>query len=468
MTSAAEESTLSFPLLHDTLQFFENSGAEVMGNFSDDDDDDDDDDDGEDEESSSSSSKHGDDDEKDSSRAPPLAAPGKFGRRAESEDWSAEELEVKEEVLGGLSAMARSTLEGDDLLMVRLTRGYWTYEPRVDILREVCEEVAAWRRKWGSPEMLLRGPLSCDSDRLFHRKVWPSYVTGSDQYGHLVVLERFSTLKWEAMAHFEIEDLLKLRVQALDALQREVKRRSTDVDFPRVYKTIFIIDVGGATFSNLMNAKVLEFAKQYARVTEKMYADGAWTNLVVNAPAVARAAWKIVERVVDEETRDIVAFAPVGNACVAALRDLGVPDEAVPKYLGGKANLNLLVADLIEKEWPRSSSKAIAGKSKRGKRSLLSPEKTVGSVSAKWTAQAEQRKKEEEKVSSEKKKHNSLCAKLVRILATIWHFYEAFARVFIYTLFAILRLFLPRQQQQQQQGTREQQQQENHHHHHDD
>ena len=84
----------------------------------------------------------------------------------------------------------------------------------------------------------------------------------------------------------DCEHLVRLRVQALEALQRESARASARCG-SRVYKVVFIIDVEATSYS-LFKSNVMAFARRYAAVTETMYADAVWTNLVVNAPSVAR------------------------------------------------------------------------------------------------------------------------------------------------------------------------------------
>lgn len=186
-------------------------------------------------------------------------------------------------------------------------------------------------------------------DEGFHRHVWPSWVLGHDRYGHPVVLERLAALDWDRALRLSTYDLVQMRIQSLEALQAECARLSLQLGC-RVYKVLYIVDVGGASSWTLMNSKVIEFAKLYAKVLEQLFADAAWMNLVVNAPAIARATWGIVERVVDEETRAIVRFLPVGDSCFDALVDAGVPSEIIPRHLGGSAPMGTLVADLIDKQ----------------------------------------------------------------------------------------------------------------------
>lgn len=282
------------------------------------------------------------DDDSSSGSTTELPAPGKFGRPSEAEDWSWDERVERDAILALVDDQARGMLADDDLLFLRLVRGYWKYEDRTRTIAGVAEAVAAWRRDLGF-DGILRRPLHAT----FHRECWPSWFLGHDSYGHPVVLERISDVDWDAIMAMSSRQLLRLRLQALEALQRECRLWAGP---HRVYKTVYIIDVSGATFS-LMNSKIMDFAKKYAKLTEQMYADAAWTNFVVNAPAVARAAWRIIERIVDEETRDIVRFVPVGVAGLNALLAAGLTLDVVPDYLGGSATPVKLVADLLDQRY---------------------------------------------------------------------------------------------------------------------
>ncbi|KAJ8600746.1 hypothetical protein CTAYLR_003938 [Chrysophaeum taylorii] len=282
--------------------------------------------------------------------------PGKFGRQSESDGWTEEERVERAVVWAHLSPGAQSIYEHDELLFLRLVRGYWKYEDRTRTVVSVAETVAEMRRRYRCAT-ILQGPLACDPAGAFHRRAWPSWILGRDTYGHPVVLERFSALDWDAALRLTTEELLELRIQALEAMQVDCERWSRRQSH-RVYKVVYIVDVGNVNSWALASSRVLEFAKHYAKITEQMFADAVWLNLVVNAPGVARAGWRVVERMVDEETRDIVRFLPTGNSCCAALLDAGVPRECIPDYLGGAAALVScrLVADVVERLYAKSTN----------------------------------------------------------------------------------------------------------------
>ena len=87
----------------------------------------------------------------------------------------------------------------------------------------------------------------------------------------------------------------------------------------------------------------MSLASAYARLTERMYADAVWRNVVIDAPLVARAAWRVVEPILDAETRELLQFVVCGGSDpAAALEEVGVPRRAFPRTARGIA-----LADVI-------------------------------------------------------------------------------------------------------------------------
>mmetsp|Transcript_1710 Transcript_1710/g.4825 ORF Transcript_1710/g.4825 Transcript_1710/m.4825 type:complete len:294 (-) Transcript_1710:346-1227(-) len=58
--------------------------------------------------------------------------PGRFGRPSESDGWSEDEAAVRDAIAPRLGEAARRLLEGDDLLFLRLVRGFAMLEDRAD------------------------------------------------------------------------------------------------------------------------------------------------------------------------------------------------------------------------------------------------------------------------------------------------------------------------------------------------
>lgn len=272
-----------------------------------------------------------------------LVAPSKFGRPAEDSGWEPEERAVRDAALARLDAGAAAHLRANDLLFLRLVRGFRLLEDRAAATADMCAWVADRRLAWDAFRLL---PAVGD-DLRFHEAVWPTWVAGRDGFGHLVVLERLGLIDFDSLLKLPLDLILRRRVQALDGLQRELARPLEG--YGRVYKCVFLVDVAGASFGTLMRSETTALAKAYARLTERMYADAVWKNVVVNAPAVARGAWRVVERLLDDETKDLISFvhAPPGAADTPGkLRAAGVPRAACPAYLGGAAK-PVLLADLL-------------------------------------------------------------------------------------------------------------------------
>ena len=275
---------------------------------------------------------------------PRILAPSKFGRPREDLGWQPEEAAVRDAILARVDREVRRVLAGDDLLFLRLVRGFRLLEDRVGGTAAICEWVASRRAAWRA-DALLRTRLE-PAD--FHRRVWPTWVSGRDAFGHLVVLEKLGSIDFDRLLLMPLDEVLRLRVQALDCLQRELARPLAG--YGRVYKCVFLVDVAGASLSHLWKGETMALAKAYAKLTENMYADAVWKNVVVNAPGLARGAWRVIERLLDDETKDLISFVQAAAGAPdtpAKLDHAGVPRAAAPAYLGGDAHA-LLVADLLD------------------------------------------------------------------------------------------------------------------------
>lgn len=275
------------------------------------------------------------DNEEDADEQP--AAPRRFERPSETEGWTIEEIAQRDAAYALLTDTAKSELERDDLLFLRLIRGFRRAD--AERHRSIIEEVTTLRRRYRTtPEPPLGGSLS-PSD--FHRAIWPTELVGRDAWGHLIVVERVRDVDFGRLLAMPIDAVLRLRVQALDALQKlsaGPRTRGTH----RVYKCVFICDCRHASYTSLARKETVSLASAYARLTERMYADAVWRNVVVDAPLVARAAWRVVEPMLGEETRWLMQF--LDGSDPQALEAVGVPRRCCPRSTSGVA-----LADVIEK-----------------------------------------------------------------------------------------------------------------------
>ena len=263
-------------------------------------------------------------------------APSKLGRRPECEPLNDEEMAVRDEVLALLSPQSAAEMRSPESLvfMTRLLRGYWVgYEPRVGTIVEVIERCLSLRQRFDAPTILRR-----ELHPTFHRDLWPTTLLGHDRYGHPVVFERLSDLQLDrVLREFTVDEVLALRMQAYDALQHVCAARSTHAGKPRVYKCVFLIDVSGASLS-LLRPQVRALMAAYSKMTEEVYSDTVWVNNIVKAPAVARVLWGAVSKMIDPITQECIKFLDADAAAVRAqLAAAGVPEDVIPRELGGSA-----------------------------------------------------------------------------------------------------------------------------------
>ena len=96
-------------------------------------------------------------------------APRRFERPSESEGWTAAESKQRDALWKVLSDTAQTELRRDDLLFLRLVRGFRRAD--AERKRSIIEEVTTLRARYRTtPEPPLGGSLSPTD---FHRAIWP-------------------------------------------------------------------------------------------------------------------------------------------------------------------------------------------------------------------------------------------------------------------------------------------------------
>ena len=109
-----------------------------------------------------------------------------------------------------MSDTAKTELKRDDLLFLRLVRGFRRAD--AERKRSIIEEVTTLRARYRTtPEPPLGGSLSPTD---FHRAIWPTEIVGRDPWGHLIVVERVKDVDFDRLLEMPIDAVLRLRVQA--------------------------------------------------------------------------------------------------------------------------------------------------------------------------------------------------------------------------------------------------------------
>ena len=83
------------------------------------------------------------------------------------------------------------------------------------------------------------------------------------------MVERVKDVDFDRLLEMPIDAVLRLRVQALDALQRlSACQRKRGPH--RVYKCVFVCDCEDASYAALARRETVSLASAYARLTERM------------------------------------------------------------------------------------------------------------------------------------------------------------------------------------------------------
>ena len=139
---------------------------------------------------------------------------------------------MRTQVLARLSAQAAAEVQAEHnySLLTRAIRAYMEgYEPRVDHIVRCVERVLDVYARIQKRTLLQRVDHPS-----FHRDIWPAHILGHDRYGHVVVLERLREMDLSRLQQMPIDDVVALRAQALEALQREMHVTKTGRREPRV------------------------------------------------------------------------------------------------------------------------------------------------------------------------------------------------------------------------------------------
>lgn len=267
--------------------------------------------------------------------APGNLTAGNCSTLEEAHPLSNDECERSSAIVGRLSDEERELLAAsacsEDLLM-RVVRGFRKrgIGEAVSCLQKVLE----WRDHVGADEKLLcrRFPKHA----AFHA-AWPSLAGGEDVWGHPLWVEQIAALKLKNLVepHFSISELLMLRAQILETLQREKLRVSEELGH-RVYKHIYIMDLKNLEVGMFSDSQIRAILKGLISSSSEYYTETCWKMYLVNSPITFRAVWAVVKAWIDPDTVAKIAILGGPKAYLPELQSAGVPLEAVPRCLGGR------------------------------------------------------------------------------------------------------------------------------------
>ena len=176
--------------------------------------------------------------------------------------------------------------------------------------------------------------------------LWPSNIFGMDSVGHLIHAERIAEVEVAQLHAIYLAadhdartgrfyDVLRVRAQILQTLWH-LKRKESKARGHRILENILIVDfkdVSAATCKALLRARAVVAVilalggENYPETMRRVY--------VVNAPSVFKLMWKIAKGMVDPITRDKTRISSEPSQCRNEMLADGVPNDAIPMWLGG-------------------------------------------------------------------------------------------------------------------------------------
>ena len=213
------------------------------------------------------------------------------------------------------------------------------------------KEVARWLAKglaWRVDPVLRVSTLMTEVlpfvDETF--ALWPSNVFGVDSVGHLIHAERIAEVEvaqlhaiYLAANHSartgRFYDVLRVRAQLLQTLWH-LKRKESKERGHRILENILIVDfkdVSASTCKALLSARAV--VAVILALGGENYPETMRRAYVVNAPPIFKLMWKIAKGMVDPITRDKTRISTEPSQCRNEMLADGVPNDAIPTWLGG-------------------------------------------------------------------------------------------------------------------------------------
>jgi hypothetical protein len=184
-----------------------------------------------------------------------------------------------------------------------------------------------WRSTVGADNFLRCPPTGATSQRYHCARICMS--VGHDRQGNIVLFDRMGPLFASgSVKAFSIEDWFLLYAWNLERWLQEMKWLSAEFKRP-IWKYTFIADAAGAGMNVLSHRKLITYvdnlaSAHYPELIEKI--------VLVNAPRVFVAVWRVICTIIDAETTSKVEI--YSDVPTARLLEI-VDKDQLPCELGG-------------------------------------------------------------------------------------------------------------------------------------
>jgi hypothetical protein len=246
-------------------------------------------------------------------------------------EFTKEELAVEQAVIKVIGAETWNALPRE--IKINVMRGNAHEKERLKVTSQSAKSIAAWRAKYRiDAEALTMGPFP-GSEIYFSS--WPTRVAGTDDFGHPILYDRFSTMNIVKLLTLEEEPLYRYRTQALEALMFLKQELSARVGV-RVSKHVYILDLAGLEPTRHFTSAAQKKLRPVMSMSAEMFPETLWSVWIINAPMTFRFIWNVVRTWLDPLIRaKIRMWGSTRSKWQTAMADCGIHLNALPAELGG-------------------------------------------------------------------------------------------------------------------------------------
>ena len=115
----------------------------------------------------------------------------------------------------------------------------------------------------------------------------------------------------------------------------------------RVSKHVYILDLSQFSMTKYFGKRVRNMLQPIFKIGGDMYPDSLWSLWLINAPFAFRMAWAVIEKIVDPVVVAKTRILKGPSQYLKQMEATGIPLSAIPKELGGTAEVETAQAMVL-------------------------------------------------------------------------------------------------------------------------
>lgn len=211
-----------------------------------------------------------------------------------------------------------------ELTLLRFIRGFCRDPAARTKIPEVFNNFLRWREDNKVEELNYVRLHKTDA----FKRMWMCNIHGVSKTGHPVYVEKPCKVEFDKLfKEFTFDNIKAFHVQMMERLSR-VKEELSRLTGKRIYKHVVILDLDGVGMKHLSSQNT-EPLKKMVHIDQEFYPETLLVMIIVNAPFIFKAFWKVASLWLDPVTKSRIMF---GREHIPKYIDEG----NTPQYLGGK------------------------------------------------------------------------------------------------------------------------------------